>query len=58
MLKLGKAIKEKPSTIIELSSFDINQMEWSPEFHCVEFIINPVVIGVGGFHEAFSATSR
>ncbi|CAB4007574.1 transient receptor potential cation channel subfamily M member 6-like [Paramuricea clavata] len=58
MLKLGKVIKEKPSTIIELSSFDINQMEWSPEFRCVEFVINPVVIGVGGFREAFSATSR
>ena len=57
MLKLGKVIKEK-NTVIELSSFDITRMGWSPKPRRVDFSINPSPIGTGGFREVFNATSR
>ena len=57
MLKLGKVIKEK-NTVIELSSFDITRMGWSPKPRRVDFSIKPSPIGTGGFREVFTATSR
>ena len=58
MLKLGKVINEKTSTIISLFSFDIKEMAWSLMPKAVEFIINKEPFGSGGFREAFKATSK
>ncbi len=59
MLKLGKVVNEKsPSEVIDLFSFDINEMVWSRKPTTVEFLIDKEPIGEGGFREAFKATSK
>ena len=50
MLKLGKVVNEKsPSEVIDLFSFDINEMVWSRKQTTLEFLIDKEPIGEGGF---------
>ena len=49
MLKLGKVVNEKLTESVNLFSFDINQMAWSNIPSSVEFTIEKVPFGTGGF---------
>lgn len=58
MLKLGKEIKEAPTTEVQLFKFDLDQICWSKHPSVVEFVIEKDPFGTGGFRNAFKATSQ
>ncbi len=58
MLKLGKEIKQSPTTEVELFKFDVDQLCWSKCPSVVEFVIETDPFGRGGFRNAFKATSQ
>ena len=53
MMKLGKIIKTKATTLIELRSFDLDPVGWSLTATTVEFDIEKDPFGKGGFREAY-----
>lgn len=53
MLKLGKVIKRKATTLIELRSFELDPMRWSLTATTVEFNIEKDPFGMGGFRKAY-----
>lgn len=57
MLKLGKVIHDRSTEIIQLYTFDVNQMGWSRSPQEVEFAMEKEPFGTGGFRRAFRATS-
>ena len=57
MLKLGKVIHDRSTEIIQLYTFDVNQMSWSRNPQEVEFAIEKKPFGTGGFRRAFQASS-
>ena len=57
MLKLGKVIHDRSTEIIQLYTFDVNQMSWSRNPQEVEFAIEKEPFGTGGFRRAFQASS-
>jgi hypothetical protein len=59
MLKLGKVVNEKsPSEVIDLFSFDINEMVWSRKQTTLEFLIDKEPIGEGGFPKPLRRQAR
>ena len=56
ILKLGKVAKST-TTVINLYTFDINQMLWSNVPTPVEFTVSETVLGEGAFRKAYRATS-
>ena len=57
MLTLGNQIK-RTTTAIEMYNFDFQAMAWSAFPVLVDFNIEETAFGVGGFREAFKATSK
>ena len=57
MLKLGKVIHDRSTDIIQLYTFDVNQMSWSRNPQEVEFAIEREPFGIGGFPRVFKASS-
>ena len=58
MMKLGKVAKPSESvTVLEVYSFDLENIAWSLLPQKVEFIIDKDVLGSGGFRQAFKAKS-
>ena len=53
MMKLGKIIKTKAITLIELRSFDLDPVGWSLTATTVEFNIEKDPFRKGGFREAY-----
>ena len=58
MLKLGKEIKETPTTELQLFKFNQDQLCWSKSPRVVEFFIEKDPFGRGGFRDVFKATSQ
>jgi hypothetical protein len=58
MLKLGKEIKQSPTTEVQLFKFDLDQLRWSKYPSVVEFVIESDPFGRGRFRNAFKATSQ
>ena len=58
MLKLGKQIKEAPTTEVQLFKFDLDQLCWSKHPSVVEFVVESEPFGRGGYRNAFKATSQ
>ena len=57
MLKLRKVIHDRCTDIMQLYTFDVNQMSWSRNPQEVEFAIEKEPFGIGGFWRAFQASS-
>ena len=57
MLKLGNQIK-RTTTTIEIYNFDFQATAWSASPVLVDFNMEDTAFGVGGFREAFKATSK
>ena len=57
MLKLGKLISKKASTIVDLYSFDLTHMAWAKMPLAVDFRMEDEPFGTGGFRKAYKATS-
>ena len=58
MMKLGKVAKPSESvTVLEVYSFDLENIAWSLLPQKVEFIIDKDVLGRGGLSQAFKARS-
>ena len=53
MMKLGKIIKTKATTLIELRSFDLDPVGWSLTATTVEFNIEKDPFRKGEFREAY-----
>ena len=56
MLRLGNPLK-KNTVGIQIFTFNLHDMEWATTSNHVEFIISESPFAVGGFREAFKATS-
>lgn len=57
MLKLGKVISKKSSTVISIYKFDFEHMQWSNAPVEAEFLVAETPFASGGFPRAFKATS-
>ena len=57
MLKLGKVISKKSSTVISIYKFDFEHMQWSNVPVEAEFLVVETPFASGGFQGAFKATS-
>ena len=57
MLKLGKFISKKSSTVISIYKFDFEHMQWSNVPMEAEFLVAESPFASGGFRRAFKATS-
>ena len=57
MLKLGKVISKKSSTVISIYKFDFEHMQWSNVPMEAEFLVAESPFASGGFRRAFKATS-
>ena len=57
MLKLGKVISKKTSTVISIYKFDFEHMQWSNVPMEAEFLVAESPFASGGFRRAFKATS-
>ena len=57
MLKLGNQIK-RTTTATEIYNFDFQAMAWSASPVLVDFNMEEIAFGAGGFREAFKATSK
>ena len=58
MIKLGKLAKPNESvTLLEVYSFDVENIAWSVLPQKVEFVIDNDVLGNGGFRQALEAKS-
>ncbi|XP_022798488.1 alpha-protein kinase vwkA-like [Stylophora pistillata] len=57
MLKPGKVISKKSSTVISIYKFDFEHMQWSNVPVEAEFLVAEIPFTSGGFREAFKATS-
>lgn len=57
MLRLGKVISKKSSTVIHIYQFDLQHMEWTTVPSDVEFVIEIEHFASGGFRKAFKAKS-
>ena len=57
MLKLGKVISKKSSTVISIYKFDFEHMQWSNVPVEAEFLVAETPFASGGFRRAFKATS-
>ena len=53
MMKLGKILKTKATTLIELRSFDLDLVGWSLTATTVEFNIEKEPFGKGRFRDAY-----
>ena len=58
MLKMGKVVDKKSTTVITLHSFNIELMAWNKIPTTVEFVVDEQELGSGGFHTAFKATTQ
>ncbi len=58
MVKLGKEIKQAPTTEVQLFKFELDQLCWSKCPSVVEFVIESDPFGRRGFRNAFKATSQ
>ena len=56
MLRLGKKI-DQTTTKIDIYSFNLDSMTWSSTPRSIDFLIEKKPFGVGGFRQAFKATS-
>jgi len=56
MLKLGKVISKKSSTVISINKFDVEHMQWSSVPVEAEFLVAETPFA-SGFRQAFKATS-
>ena len=56
MLKLGKVISKKSSTVISIYKFDFEHMQWSNVPVEAEFLVAETPFTSGGFQRAFKAT--
>ncbi|KAK3754933.1 hypothetical protein QZH41_019354 [Actinostola sp. cb2023] len=56
MLRLGKVIPKKTSTIISISKFDFHHMLWSNVPIEAEFMVEEEPFACGGFRQAYKAT--
>ena len=57
MLKLGKVISKKSSTVFSIYKFDFEHMQWSNVPMEAEFLVAESPFASGGFQRAFKATS-
>ena len=57
MLKMGKVLDKKCTTVITLHSFNIELMAWNIVPTAVEFVIEKEPLGVGAFRQACKATT-
>lgn len=58
MIKLGKLAKPNESVnVLEVYSFDVENIAWSVLPKRVEYVINNDVLGSRGFRQAFKAKS-
>ena len=58
MMKLGKLAKPNASvSVLDIYSFDLENIAWSLLPQKVEFVIEEDVLGSGGFRQAFKARS-
>ena len=58
MIKLGKLVKpNEVVSVLEVYSFDLENINWSLLPQKVEFVIEKDVLGIGGFWQAFKARS-
>ena len=58
MLKMGKVLDKKSTTVITLHSFNIELMAWNVVPTTVEFVVEEEPLGVGAFREAHKATTK
>lgn len=56
MLKLGRKI-DQTTTKIDIYSFNLDSMTWSSTPRPIDFVVDQEPFGVGGFRQAFKATS-
>ncbi|XP_028413094.1 alpha-protein kinase vwkA-like [Dendronephthya gigantea] len=57
MLKMGKVLDKKSTTVITLHSFNIELMAWNVVPTTVEFVVEEEPLGIGAFREARKATT-
>lgn len=57
MLKLGKVISKKSSTVVTIYKFDFEHMQWSNVPVEAEFLVAETPFASGGFRRAYKATS-
>ena len=57
MLKLGKVISKRSSTVISIYNFDFEHMQWTNVPMEAEFLVAESPFSSGGFRRAFKATS-
>jgi hypothetical protein len=58
MMKLGKIVDSRKTTVVDLYSFDIDLMTWSKVPQTVQFLVEVNPLGQGGFRSAYKATTR
>ena len=53
MLKLGKVVAKKATTLMEVRSFELHPLGWSSTAATIEFNIEKDAFAKGGFREAY-----
>ncbi|CAB4026843.1 transient receptor potential cation channel subfamily M member 6-like [Paramuricea clavata] len=58
MMKLGKIVDSRKTTVVHMYTFDIDLMTWSKVAQTVEFLVEANPLGQGGFRSAYKATTH
>ncbi len=58
MMKLGKIIDSRKTTVVDLYSFDLDLMTWSKVPQTVEFLVEANPLGQGGFRSVYKTTTH
>ena len=53
MIKLGKIKKQEGTTVVDIYEFSIDGQTWS-----VEYLVEKVAVGEGGFRKTYKATTK
>ena len=58
MIKLGKLKKQEGTTVVDIYEFAMDSRTWSQVPTTVEYMVEKIAIGEGGFRRAYKATTK
>ena len=58
MIKLGKIKKQEGTTVVDIYEFSMDGHTWSRVPTTVEYLVEKVAVGEGGFRRAYKATTK
>ena len=58
MIKLGKIKKQEGTTVVDIYEFSMDGQTWSQVPTTVEYLVEKVAVGEGGFRKAYKATTK